>query len=47
MDSVVLLTGLWVVGLAIWVGRRSSRYYTSRLLADRDGIKLDGRGRRT
>lgn len=46
MNSVVLLVGLWTVALAIRVGPLSSRYYTSRLVADPDGIKLGGRGRR-
>lgn len=46
MDSLLLLTGLGTVALAISCGRLSARFYTSRLIANADGIRLDGRGRR-
>jgi hypothetical protein len=46
MYSFVLLTGLGGVAVAIRGGRLSARFYTSRLIANADGIRLGGRGRR-
>jgi hypothetical protein len=47
MNSVALLVGLGMVEVAIRAGQLSGRFYTSRLIATPDGVRLDGRGRRT
>jgi len=46
MHSVVLLAGLGTFAVAVRGGHLSARFYSSRLLANAHGVRLDKRGRR-